>query len=67
MAFILGGALGNVYDRFIHGYVIDFIDFHTSTWHFATFNLADSAINVGVAIWLIGIYKKSRENPANSR
>lgn len=60
LACILGGAIGNGYDRLVYGYVIDFLDFHATTWHFATFNLADTAINIGVALWLIGIYKKEK-------
>jgi signal peptidase II len=44
---ILGGALGNLCDRLTHGYVIDFIDFYISTWHFYTFNIADSFITIG--------------------
>lgn|SRR3990167_11386595 len=53
LSLILGGAIGNVWDRFLYGYVIDFIDFHTQHWHFATFNIADAAITVG-AMMLIG-------------
>lgn len=52
LASILGGALGNVIDRLMHGYVVDFLDFHWAGWHFPAFNLADSAITVG-AICLI--------------
>jgi signal peptidase II len=52
MACILGGALGNVIDRMLHGYVVDFLDFHWAGWHFPAFNVADSAITVG-AICLI--------------
>jgi signal peptidase II len=52
LSLILGGALGNVIDRVARGYVIDFIDFHVNHWHFAAFNVADSAITVG-AILLI--------------
>lgn len=44
---IVGGALGNVWDRIKYGYVIDFFDFHLGTWHFAIFNVADSAICIG--------------------
>lgn len=61
LALVLGGALGNLYDRITQAYVTDFIDFHTQTWHFAVFNLADTAINVGVAVWLIGMYLNSRK------
>lgn len=54
MALILGGAIGNFYDRLTLGYVIDFFDFHLGNWHFATFNVADSAICVGVLMWILG-------------
>lgn len=53
LAMILGGALGNVIDRMVHGYVIDFLDFYYDTWHWPAFNLADSAITVGAAILII--------------
>ncbi|WP_438750569.1 signal peptidase II [Pararhizobium sp. O133] len=46
-AMIIAGALGNLIDRLIFGYVIDYILFHTATWSFAVFNLADSFITVG--------------------
>lgn len=52
-ALILGGALGNIYDRVAWGYVVDFFDFHINTWHYATFNVADSAICIGITMWLI--------------
>jgi signal peptidase II len=52
LACILGGAVGNVIDRLLHGYVVDFLDFHWGGWHFPAFNLADSAITLG-AICLI--------------
>jgi signal peptidase II len=50
VSLILGGAVGNLIDRLAYGYVIDFLDFYYGGWHFATFNIADSAISVGVAI-----------------
>ncbi len=50
---ILGGALGNLCDRVRLGYVIDFIDFHIGYWHFATFNLADTAVTLGVFLWIL--------------
>lgn len=52
LACILGGAVGNVIDRSLHGYVVDFLDFHYGGKHFPAFNIADSAITIG-AICLI--------------
>ncbi len=52
MSCILGGAIGNVIDRLIHGYVVDFLQFHHAGWYFPSFNVADSAITIG-AIALI--------------
>ena len=49
---ILGGAVGNVVDRLMHGYVVDFLQFHYAGWYFPSFNLADSAITLG-AVCLI--------------
>ena len=50
LALILGGALGNLYDRLTLGYVVDFLDFHWSGKHFPAFNVADAGISVGAAI-----------------
>src|SRR6188508_3388580 len=44
LALILGGAIGNVIDRVLHGYVVDFLDFYWRNWHFPAFNVPDSAI-----------------------
>jgi signal peptidase II len=52
LACILGGAIGNVVDRLVHGYVVDFVQVHAGGWYFPAFNIADSAITVG-AICLI--------------
>lgn len=52
-ALIIGGAVGNLIDRSIHGYVIDYILFHLPTWSFAVFNLADAYISVGAALVVI--------------
>ena len=47
LALILGGAIGNVVDRLLHGYVVDFVQVHWGGWYFPAFNIADSAITVG--------------------
>lgn len=59
LTLILGGAIGNLFDRVAYGYVIDFIQVHYQDWYFPTFNLADSAITMGVIIWVIAELKKS--------
>ncbi|HET9679936.1 MAG TPA: signal peptidase II [Gammaproteobacteria bacterium] len=53
LALIVGGALGNVIDRALFGYVIDFIDVYYGTWHWPAFNVADSAITIGAVIMII--------------
>ena len=53
LALILGGALGNVIDRFIHGYVVDFLQFHYAGSAFPSFNVADSAISIGAACLIL--------------
>ena len=53
LTFILGGALGNVVDRILYGYVVDFLDFYYRGYHWYAFNVADAAIVTGVALLLI--------------
>jgi signal peptidase II len=53
LALILGGALGNLYDRLVYGHVVDFLDVHAAGWHWPAFNVADSAITVGAAILIV--------------
>jgi len=53
LALVIGGAVGNVIDRLIYGYVIDFIDIYYQGWHWPAFNIADSAICIGVVLLLI--------------
>ncbi|RKR70861.1 signal peptidase II [Marinobacter nauticus] len=59
---ILGGAIGNVYDRVVHGYVVDFLHFYWQDWHFPAFNLADTAITIGAAMMIIDAFR----NPAGA-
>ena len=54
LGLIVGGAAGNAIDRLTQGHVIDFLDFHIGGYHWPAFNLADSAITIGVAIVLYG-------------
>ena len=56
LALILGGALGNLGDRLIHGYVIDFLDFYVAQWHWPAFNIADSSIVVGGIMLIIDMF-----------
>lgn len=49
---IVGGAVGNIVDRFVHGAVVDFLDFHLAGWHWPAFNVADTAIVCGVGLLL---------------
>jgi len=53
LACILGGAIGNVIDRVLYGYVVDFLDFHWAGMHFPAFNVADSAISIGAACLIL--------------
>jgi signal peptidase II len=50
---IMGGALGNVIDRMLHGYVVDFIQVHWGGWYFPSFNIADSAITCGAVLLIL--------------
>ena len=53
LALVAGGAVGNVIDRLVQGYVVDFLQFHWQGWYFPAFNAADSAITVGAAILVL--------------
>jgi signal peptidase II len=61
LVLILGGAAGNVIDRVAYGYVIDFIDVFYGSWHWPTFNIADSAISVGAVLLLVDAFREHRK------
>ncbi len=53
---IVGGAVGNIIDRIMHGHVIDFLDFHYAGWHYSAFNIADSAITIGAILIVMDLF-----------
>ena len=61
LALVIGGAIGNLLDRIMNGGVTDFIDFYYGTYHWHTFNIADSAITVGIALMILGSFKPQEE------
>ncbi len=61
---VLGGALGNLIDRILYGYVIDFLDVHAGEWHWPAFNVADSAITAGVIMLLLDSFKSQPQKLA---
>jgi signal peptidase II len=63
LAMILGGAQGNVIDRLRFDAVVDFLDFHVAGYHWPAFNVADSAITVGVALLLLHQFRFGKESP----
>jgi len=60
LALILGGALGNVWDRIQLGYVVDFIDVYYERWHWPAFNVADSSITIGTVLLIIDAFWGAR-------
>ena len=63
LALVMGGAVGNLLDRVMTGAVTDFIDFYYGTYHWHTFNVADTAISIGIGLMLLGTF---RPHPAGS-
>lgn len=66
LSLILGGALGNLYDRITLGHVVDFLDFYAGTYHWPAFNIADSAIFIGAALMIYESFR-NKEAPENSQ
>ena len=60
ISLIFGGAVGNLIDRIMLGKVIDFIDFYVGTWHWPAFNVADSALTVGIILFIISTLMQTR-------
>ena len=58
---ILGGAIGNLYDRISYSYVIDFIYFHIAEFYWPAFNVADSAISIGILFFLYGSFRSYKK------
>ncbi len=61
LAFILGGALGNLVDRALQGYVVDFLVFHYEVYYFPAFNIADTAISLGAGLLIIDMFKQGKK------
>lgn len=57
-SFVIGGAIGNLYDRILYGYVIDFIEFHYNSFFWPIFNIADIAISIGIILLLYSMFAK---------
>jgi len=64
LSLVLGGALGNLYDRLAYGYVVDFLELYAGSYHWPSFNVADSAISIGVALLAIEIIRN--ETPSRA-
>ena len=62
LALILGGAAGNLIDRLVYGYVIDFIDVYYGSWHWPAFNVADAAISVGAFLLLLDAFRGNKQH-----
>lgn len=65
LSLVLGGALGNLYDRITLGHVVDFLDFYVGDYHWPAFNIADSAICIGAALLIYESFR-SKKDPEDS-
>lgn len=61
---VLGGAIGNLVDRLIYGYVIDFVDVYYQSWHWPAFNIADSAITIGAILIAFDAIRAGKSSPS---
>jgi len=67
LALLLSGAIGNLLDRLSYGEVIDFLDFHVSLYHWPAFNVADSAISIGIGLMALELLIKEHEKPSKNK
>jgi len=67
LALILGGAIGNLWDRIALGHVVDFLLFHWQRWYYPAFNVADSAITVGAALLIFDSFRRRHDDRAPAR
>jgi signal peptidase II len=65
VALILGGAIGNLYDRITLGYVVDFLHFYWNNYHFPAFNIADTAISIGAGMMIIDVFRGNKSSEAD--
>ncbi|HLD14200.1 MAG TPA: signal peptidase II [Burkholderiales bacterium] len=61
---VLGGAIGNLVDRLIYGYVVDFVDVYYQSWHWPAFNIADSAITIGAILIALDAIRVGKSSPS---
>jgi signal peptidase II len=67
LSLLLGGAMGNIIDRIRMGEVIDFLDFYVGTYHWPAFNVADSAITIGVSLLMLNLYWENKRLKKNQK
>ena len=66
LSLILGGAIGNLWDRLQFGYVVDFISVHYHNWYFPTFNVADAAVSVGAVLMILDAIRQPGHTDSES-
>ena len=66
LSLLLSGAMGNLIDRVSYGEVIDFLDFYVSSYHWPAFNIADSAISIGIGLMALELLIKEHKKPSKS-
>ena len=64
VSLILGGAIGNLYDRITLGYVVDFLHFYWGNYHFPAFNIADTAISIGAGMMILAVFRGDKKHDA---